>query len=109
MVILLKENVIKSSGLSITKDIFGIITTVHAIFLKNSKDINLFYNNVVKFRKMIRGVSMAENKDKQSDTKKKEIGLFIAKTLFYFAVLVVLVYLYSYSGIGAAKFIYKDF
>lgn len=25
---------------------------------------------------------MAEDKDKQSDTKKKEIGLFIAKTLF---------------------------
>ena len=52
---------------------------------------------------------MAENKDKQNNTKKKEIGLFIAKTLFYFAVLVVLVYLYSYSVIGAAKFIYKDF
>ena len=52
---------------------------------------------------------MAENKDKQSDTKNKEVGLFIAKTLFYFAVLVVLVYLYSYSDIGAAKFIYKDF
>ena len=59
--------------------------------------------------KRLRGVSMAENKDKQNNTKKKEIGLFIAKTLFYFAVLVVLVYLYSYSGIGAAKFIYKDF
>ena len=43
---------------------------------------------------------MAENKDKQNNTKKKEIGLFIAKTLFYFAVLVVLVYLYSYSAVS---------
>ena len=31
------------------------------------------------------------------------------KTIFYFAILVVLVYLYSYSGIGGASFIYKDF
>lgn len=48
-------------------------------------------------------------KKDQSDTKAKRIGLFIAKTVFYFAILVVLVYLYSYSGIGGAKFIYKDF
>lgn len=45
----------------------------------------------------------------QKNSKGKKIGLFIAKTIFYFAILVVLVYLYSYSGIGGAKFIYKDF
>lgn len=39
----------------------------------------------------------------------KNISIYVLKTLFYFAILLVLVYLYSYSGIGAAKFIYKDF
>lgn len=43
------------------------------------------------------------------DSTAKRIGWFIAKTIFYFAILLVLVYLYSYSGIGGAKFIYKDF
>ena len=52
---------------------------------------------------------MAENIYKLKNTKKKENALYNAKTLLYYAVLVVLVYLYSYSGIGAAKFIYKDF
>lgn len=55
-----------------------------------------------------------EVKTKEPDTKStnkkwKNIGLFVAKTIFYFAILLVLVYLYSYSGIGGAKFIYKDF
>lgn len=44
-----------------------------------------------------------------NNSKAKNIGLFIGKTLFYFAILVVLVYLYSYTGVGGAKFIYKDF
>lgn len=46
---------------------------------------------------------------KPTNSKAKDIGLFIGKTLFYFAILVVLVYLYSYTGVGGAKFIYKDF
>ena len=59
---------------------------------------------------------MAENKDKQEKTANrffstnKPLWYYeFNHPLFYFAVLVVLVYLYSYSGIGAAKFIYKDF
>ncbi|MBP2058288.1 hypothetical protein J2Z60_001467 [Lactobacillus colini] len=48
-------------------------------------------------------------KTDHQNTRGKQIGLFIAKTIFYFAILVVLVYLYSYSGIGGASFIYKDF
>lgn len=44
-----------------------------------------------------------------NNSRAKTIGLFIGKTLFYFAILVVLVYLYSYTGVGGAKFIYKDF
>lgn len=50
-----------------------------------------------------------KSKTEHQSTKGKEIGLFIGKTVFYFAILVVLVYLYSYSGIGGASFIYKDF
>lgn len=50
-----------------------------------------------------------KTKTKHQNTKAKEIGLFIGKTIFYFAILVVLVYLYSYSGIGGSSFIYKDF
>ena len=34
------------------------------------------------------------------NSRAKNIGLFIGKTLFYFAILVVLVYLYSYTGVG---------
>lgn len=45
----------------------------------------------------------------KNKTYLKNISIFVLKTLFYFAILLVLVYLYSYSGIGAAKFIYKDF
>ncbi|QNQ81198.1 teichoic acid D-Ala incorporation-associated protein DltX [Lactobacillus sp. PV034] len=56
---------------------------------------------------------MADKSNNESLTTKnsraKNIGLFIGKTLFYFAILVVLVYLYSYTGVGGAKFIYKDF
>lgn len=34
---------------------------------------------------------------------------FIALTVFYFAVMLALVYLYGYSGINQAKFIYNEF
>ncbi|MCP1276119.1 teichoic acid D-Ala incorporation-associated protein DltX [Leuconostoc citreum] len=34
---------------------------------------------------------------------------FIARTLFYFIVILTLVYLYSYSGVGGGKFIYNEF
>lgn len=49
------------------------------------------------------------NSSKPTNSRTKDIGLFIGKTLFYLAILVVLVYLYSYTGVGGAKFIYKDF
>ncbi len=41
--------------------------------------------------------------------KHKEIWKFIGKTLFYFAVIVLLLYLYSYSRTGGAHFIYNEF
>ncbi|MDR0297243.1 MAG: teichoic acid D-Ala incorporation-associated protein DltX [Streptococcaceae bacterium] len=34
---------------------------------------------------------------------------FIAKTLFYTVILVLLVYIYSYSQTGGAHFIYNEF
>ncbi|MEY8513497.1 teichoic acid D-Ala incorporation-associated protein DltX [Lactococcus taiwanensis] len=40
---------------------------------------------------------------------KKEIGIFIGKTLFYFVILLILLYLYSYSHTGGAHFIYNEF
>ncbi|EEI24366.1 teichoic acid D-Ala incorporation-associated protein DltX [Lentilactobacillus hilgardii] len=34
---------------------------------------------------------------------------FVLTTLFYFAIMMILFYLYNYSGINQAKFIYNDF
>ncbi|MFT8867849.1 teichoic acid D-Ala incorporation-associated protein DltX [Liquorilactobacillus nagelii] len=34
---------------------------------------------------------------------------FIGKTLFYFAVLLILIYLYGYYGAGQEPFIYNEF
>lgn len=41
--------------------------------------------------------------------KKHPIANFWLKTLFYFFVLVLLVYLYGYFGAGQAPFIYNEF
>ncbi|WP_220738801.1 teichoic acid D-Ala incorporation-associated protein DltX [Leuconostoc miyukkimchii] len=34
---------------------------------------------------------------------------FVIRTLFYFVVILALVYLYSYSGVGEGHFIYNEF
>ncbi|WP_294977366.1 teichoic acid D-Ala incorporation-associated protein DltX [uncultured Leuconostoc sp.] len=34
---------------------------------------------------------------------------FISRTLFYFIIILALVYLYSYSGVGGSHFIYNEF
>lgn len=39
----------------------------------------------------------------------KPIVQFLLHTLVYFAIMMVLFYLYDYSGINQAKFIYNDF
>ncbi len=52
------------------------------------------------------------NKEKimqKKSEKGKNILFFVLKTLFYFFVLLALVYLYEYSGIGVAHFIYNEF
>ncbi|WP_261807331.1 teichoic acid D-Ala incorporation-associated protein DltX [Lapidilactobacillus luobeiensis] len=48
---------------------------------------------------------MVEKKQSQ----KKQIGRFIFRTIFYFLIIVVLIYLYSYSGINGGHFIYNEF
>ncbi|WP_054747863.1 teichoic acid D-Ala incorporation-associated protein DltX [Lentilactobacillus rapi] len=39
----------------------------------------------------------------------KPVVRFLLNTLIYFAIMLVLFYLYDYSGINQAKFIYNDF
>ncbi|MBU7456260.1 teichoic acid D-Ala incorporation-associated protein DltX [Leuconostoc fallax] len=34
---------------------------------------------------------------------------FIGRTFFYFAIIIALIYLYSYSGVGQGHFIYNEF
>ncbi|MEX0381061.1 teichoic acid D-Ala incorporation-associated protein DltX [Leuconostoc sp. MS02] len=34
---------------------------------------------------------------------------FISRTLFYFVIILALIYLYSYSGVGESHFIYNEF
>lgn len=41
--------------------------------------------------------------------RNQPIVIFIARTLFYATILLVLVYLYSYRGVGGAHFIYNEF
>ncbi len=38
-----------------------------------------------------------------------EVTKFVLKTIFYFVVMLILVYLYSYSGINGPHFIYNEF
>lgn len=52
---------------------------------------------------------MEKAKKIETHSKAKAIGLFVLKTLFYFVVLMALVYLYEYSGIGSVHFIYNEF
>ncbi|WP_025025179.1 teichoic acid D-Ala incorporation-associated protein DltX [Companilactobacillus nodensis] len=39
----------------------------------------------------------------------KPTSMFVIKTVTFFAVFLVLLYIYGYSGVGNAKFIYADF
>ncbi|WP_057880342.1 teichoic acid D-Ala incorporation-associated protein DltX [Companilactobacillus kimchiensis] len=40
---------------------------------------------------------------------KKPVTVFIIKTVIYFAIFLVLLYIYGYNGVGSAKFIYNEF
>ncbi|MBS0950096.1 teichoic acid D-Ala incorporation-associated protein DltX [Weissella minor] len=41
--------------------------------------------------------------------KHRQFWMFIGQTLFYFAVLLILLYLYGYSSHGQGGFIYNEF
>ncbi|WP_193364104.1 teichoic acid D-Ala incorporation-associated protein DltX [Companilactobacillus versmoldensis] len=40
---------------------------------------------------------------------RKPVTVFVLRTVFYFAILLILLYIYGYNGVGSAKFIYNDF
>ncbi|WP_083488999.1 teichoic acid D-Ala incorporation-associated protein DltX [Liquorilactobacillus uvarum] len=46
---------------------------------------------------------------KQAPLIKNEILRFVLRTALYFAIMLVLVYLYNYSGINGPHFIYNEF
>ncbi|RVU71439.1 MULTISPECIES: teichoic acid D-Ala incorporation-associated protein DltX [Lactobacillus] len=48
-------------------------------------------------------------KTKKVESRGKQIGMFILKTVIYFAILMALIYLYEYSGLNAVHFIYNEF
>lgn len=50
---------------------------------------------------------MKENK--KVDSRGKQIGMFVLKTIIYFAILMCLIYLYEYSGLNSVHFIYNEF
>ncbi|WP_125604604.1 teichoic acid D-Ala incorporation-associated protein DltX [Lapidilactobacillus bayanensis] len=47
--------------------------------------------------------------DKNKTPRQHEVRTFILKTLFYFVIIFMLVYLYSYVGINGGHFIYNEF
>lgn len=48
-------------------------------------------------------------KKQKFDSKGKRIGMFVLKTIIYFAILMALIYLYEYSGLTSVHFIYNEF
>ena len=40
---------------------------------------------------------------------KKPATVFVIKTVVFFAIFLVLLYIYGYNGVGRAKFIYNEF
>ena len=48
-------------------------------------------------------------KKQKVDSKGKRIGMFVLKTIIYFASLMALIYLYEYSGLTSVHFIYNEF
>lgn len=48
-------------------------------------------------------------KQQKKQSRAKTIGMFILKTVCYFAILMALIYLYEYSGLSSVHFIYNEF
>ncbi|WP_195701352.1 teichoic acid D-Ala incorporation-associated protein DltX [Companilactobacillus futsaii] len=43
------------------------------------------------------------------DFLKKPITILVIKAIVFFAIFIVLLYIYGYNGVGSAKFIYNEF
>ncbi|WP_081662439.1 teichoic acid D-Ala incorporation-associated protein DltX [Lactobacillus psittaci] len=52
---------------------------------------------------------MTDKKEEKVVSRKQAITSFVLRTLFYFAILIALIYLYEYSGIDSVHFIYNEF
>lgn len=48
-------------------------------------------------------------KTEKVESRGKQIGMFVLKTVIYFAILMALIYLYEYSGLNSVHFIYNEF
>lgn len=48
-------------------------------------------------------------KTNKVESRGKQIGMFVLKTVVYFAILMALIYLYEYSGLNSVHFIYNEF
>ncbi|XUB35467.1 hypothetical protein IGI41_000452 [Enterococcus sp. DIV0876] len=48
-------------------------------------------------------------KARAKDSRLKSISLFLAKTLFYFCIFLLLIYLYHYKNVQGGTFIYNEF
>ena len=48
-------------------------------------------------------------KKEKNDSRGKHIGKFILTTVIYCVILMVLIYLYQYSGLTSVHFIYNEF
>lgn len=49
------------------------------------------------------------DKKTKIDSRGKRFGMFVLKTIIYFAILMALIYLYEYSGLNSVHFIYNEF
>jgi len=69
--------------------------------------VTLMMNKMMKIKKRERdGEKMGQ---KILNFWNKPAVNFIGKTIIYFVILLILLYLYDYSGIGSPKFIYNEF
>ncbi|AWM76162.1 teichoic acid D-Ala incorporation-associated protein DltX [Lactobacillus kullabergensis] len=48
-------------------------------------------------------------KKEKTDSRAKRVGKFVLTTIIYCVILMVLIYLYQYSGLTSVHFIYNEF
>lgn len=58
---------------------------------------------------MKQGKEVFQMKEAIQKLKENDIVVFCAKTVFYLAILLILVYLYDYTNTDSGNFIYNEF